>query len=125
MNVHGPTTGARVRVWGRGARGSPRGGVLRPERHLWRPQERAEGLAGGEGVDAGDRARWSGVAGAGGVARRPYAGEVFSLWGRRGRRRWCARRDGTRDGPARFDRARVNCEVVRSDPVGVRGAVAC
>lgn len=77
MNLHGPTPGARVRVWGRGARGNPRGSVRRAERHLWKPQERKGPRRRRRCRRQRSGAVQRGCGGRGLVVRRPYAGEVF------------------------------------------------
>jgi hypothetical protein len=74
MNMHGPTPGARVRVWGRGARGSPRGGMRRPEGTCggFKSAERTSPEAAVSTPEIGRGG--AGLRGQG-VVRRPYAGE--------------------------------------------------
>jgi hypothetical protein len=119
MNLHGPTPGARVRVWGRGARGNPRGRVRRL-RDTCGNLKSGKGLAGGGGVDDRDRARCSGVAGAGAwwcVVR--MQARCFFLGKKRREEKVvrAARQDARRAVPVRSGA----CEMVRPDPVACAG----
>jgi hypothetical protein len=108
-HLHDPAPGARVRVWGRGGHGSPRRGPRRPEGLRGRPQECGRRLAGGGGVDAGDR---------GTVVRGQGGGASYVC--RRGVSLGKKREGG--EGGVRAGRpGPVGCvrTVVRSDPIGV------
>jgi len=104
MNMHGPKTGARVRVWGRGARGSPRGGLRRPE-GTWGGLKSAERASPEAAVSTPEIGRGgAGLrGGSGGGASSVCRRGVFSL-GKKGREEKevrATRRDARRAGPVR------------------------